>query len=203
MAILPISLGDAAALDKLNAAIAEANKVAGINAAVIAEPSSRAAAIGAAVATETAARTAAVSLAIANETAARVAAIGATAAAEALARNIAIGNAVAPLTRYTELAADPARPGESRRFTTDISSLPGTVTPVDPGQAQVTDNGPVWPINGAGAVAPLAPWRVEPRRQYRVRFAFQRITDPVAPGTNPVKLAMRWLRTDEIGRAHV
>jgi predicted acyltransferase (DUF342 family) len=197
MAITPVTINDPLAIAKVNAAITEANKVAGKaeQTALAAETMAR----GAAISAEATARDAAVSgeasaraTAIAGEATARAAAISAEAAARVSGDALRI--------TYAEAAMGPVRPGEAiKLFTSDVDGDPSAVTPLTDGNRAVGAHGAVGAINGAGAVAPIAVWRLEPGRQYRARFVVQRAVDTADPSNDAIRLGLRWLKRDKSG----
>lgn len=95
---------------------------------------------------------------------------------------------------YAEAASEPTRPGEANRFfTSDLVGDPATVTPLPDAWKVIGPNGAVVAIPGAGKVAPLAVWRVEPQRQYRVRAVVQRATNTEDPANDAIRIGLQWL----------
>lgn len=95
---------------------------------------------------------------------------------------------------YAEAASEPTRPGEANRFfTSDLVGDPSAVTPIPDDWKAVGPHGAVVAIPGAGKVAPLAVWRVEPQRQYRGRAVVQRATNTDDPANDAIRIAFQWL----------
>lgn len=95
---------------------------------------------------------------------------------------------------YPEAASEPTRPGEANRFfTSELVGDPSTVAPLPDAWKVVGPNGAVVAIPGAGKVTPLAVWRVEPQRQYRVRAVVQRAKDTEDPANDAIRIGLQWL----------
>lgn len=95
---------------------------------------------------------------------------------------------------YAEAASEPTRPGEANRFfTSDLIGDPASVAPLPDSWKVVGPNGASIAIPGAGKVAPLAVWRVEPQRQYRVRTVVQRATNTDDPANDAIRIGLQWL----------
>lgn len=216
MAIAPITVGDTSARAKINAAIVEANKVAAKaeQSSLVAEASARAAG-GVA---EAAARVAgdadlqaqigakATTAALSAETTARVVAVAAEALvraqgdlAEAQARTAndnALGVRIDGRATYAEAVAEHDRLGEPGRFaTSDIAGAPESVSLLDSKAVSVA-NGAVVSIS-AGYAAPIAVQRIEPGRQYRLRFVVQRVENTLDPANDAIRLGVSWLKADK------
>lgn len=200
MAIAPITVGDTAAISKINAAIVEANKVAGKaeQSALTAEANARASAVNNLQAQVSQQAT---KNELEGEVQARqqaVAEVEENLWAEVSAR---IAGDRVRIT-YAEAASDPARPGEvGRLFTARLDGPPSAVDPIPDEWAAVSTNGAVAAIPGAGTIAPVGVWRVEPGRYYRVRFVVQRTVDTEDPANDAVRLALRWLDRNKAGVA--
>jgi predicted acyltransferase (DUF342 family) len=116
--------------------------------------------------------------------------------AEATARSA--GDAVR--ITYAEAVMGSVRPGEAiKLFTSNIDGAPSDVAPLTDANRAVGAHGAVGVINGSGYVAPIAVWRLEPGRQYRVRFVVQRAVDTADPSNDAVRLGLRWLKKDKSG----
>lgn len=187
MAISPIAVGDTDARAKMNAAIAKVNEVDGkaTTGALSAEATARASAV----------------TSLQNQINLR--ATAASLVAETAARNSAVadlGNRIEERASYAEVAAEPGRIGEPGRFATpDVVGAPESVTLLDEDTRAVSaTSGAVRAIR-AGYVAPIAVKRIEPGRQYRLRFVVQRIEDTTAPTTDAICLGVAWLKADKSG----
>lgn len=99
---------------------------------------------------------------------------------------------------YAEAASEPTRPGEANRFfTSTLAGDPASVAPLPDEWKVAGPNGAVVAIPGAGRVAPIAVWRVEPQRQYRVRAVVQRATNTDDPANDAIRIALQWLDKDK------
>lgn len=188
MAIDQISAGDSglSVRTKLNQAIGEANKVGGKaeSSALTAETQARQQTIT----SEANAR----QQADEAEAQARQQADAAEAQARAAGDNLRV--------TYAEASSPLIRPGEANRFfTADLDGQASAVNPLPDGAKAVTDNGSVAVVSGAGTVAPIAAWRAEPGRQYRVRFVFRRAVDTEDPANDAIRMGLRWLKKDKSG----
>lgn len=215
MAIAPIASGDTDARAKINAAIAEANKVSGKaeQSALAAEIQARQQAVAdvqqaisskaaqSGLTAEIQARQQAVAVlnqSIATKASQQAVAEEATARAEADAEE-ATARAAGDAMRSTfgEAAGQHARPGEPGRFATaDLSGAPDATEPLPDNLKVVSRNGAVVALQ-AGYVAPRAVYRIEPGRRYRVRFVFQRAQDTQDPANDAVRLGIAWLGGDK------
>jgi hypothetical protein len=92
------------------------------------------------------------------------------------------------------------RPGEAIGFfTSAVDGEPSGLSPL-PSSAVVTSQyGKVAKIDGAGVVAPVAAWRIEPGHLYRVRFVVFRAVDTEDPSNDAVRLGVRWLGSGKTG----
>lgn len=166
MSIAPIANGDANARAKMNAAIAEANKVAGKaeQTALLYEVSERKVADGA-------------------ESAARLAGL----ASEAQARDAALR--ALPLQTPAE-----HRPGDAP-FAFGSSLLegdPAEMRPLASDLVVFAENGLVARLAGAGIVAPRFYYPLEPGRLYAVEFVVQRRVNSPDPANDAVRCALAW-----------
>ncbi|MBD3847115.1 hypothetical protein IED13_15505 [Bosea sp. SSUT16] len=94
------------------------------------------------------------------------------------------------------------RPGEPGRFfTSTLDGEPTSVTPIADVLKVIGIDGRVAQLVGAGQLAPIAAFRVEPGHQYRVRFAFRRSVDSEDPAGDAVRMGLRWLKNDKAGLA--
>ncbi|WP_341989751.1 hypothetical protein [Azorhizobium sp. AG788] len=200
MAILPIVDGEGGAdvRAKLNAAIDQANLVAGKASATALSAEATARADGDDA--EAAARAEAVATAredaaaaLSEEAQARALADQNEAAARAAGdASVAIAATVTALVEY-------ARIGEPGRFATAaITGAPADVVPIPDADRRVSANGSVLAV-GAGIVATVAVFRIEPGKHYRLRFVVQRATDTLDPANDAVRLAISWLKADKSG----
>ena len=173
MAIDPVTTNDTQAIAKVNAAIAQANRIDGISASITSETNARA-------------------KAIAKETQDRQQAIS-TAKEEWLS-----SDAQRPTFSQAAILGD--RPGELPEcFASSydgaaeaLSGIPATA---------IAAYGAVAKLTGAGVVAPRRVYRCEPGHQYRVRFVVQRSIDTDDPANDAVRLAIRWLDRNKAGLA--
>lgn len=217
MPIAAITEGDLDAITKMNAAIAKANEVdaKATTASLASEATARASADAAlqdqideratveALSAEATARAGAVAAANqaraeadANEVTARQNADEAEAEARESA-DAALGVRIEGRATYAEVAAEHDRPGEPGRFATpDIAGAPETVALLEGSRAVSASNGAVVAIR-AGYVAPIAVRRIEPGRQYRLRFVVQRAEDTSDPANDAIRFAVSWLKADK------
>ena len=203
---------DGTAKDKINETIARANAVEAAlggkasQGAVNSEASSRTAAD----ATERAERVAAVAAvqqSVNVEIAARQkgdadglatlarekAAFFALAQQEAAAR--LAGDAARPT--FAEIGGDLTRPGVSARlYTGDITAPVADASSWPASGIVVGPDGPVALVSGAGEIAPVAHWFVEPDHDYRVRFVLRRRRDPDDPQGDAVQLGFACFSRD-------
>lgn len=94
----------------------------------------------------------------------------------------------------------PIRPGDSIvYFTSQIDGEPSAVTPLGTGVVASSQSGKVAALAGAGAVAPIGAWRIEPGHVYRVRYVVQRAVNTDDPSNDAVRLGVRWLKADKSG----
>lgn len=94
----------------------------------------------------------------------------------------------------------PFRPGEATRyFTSAEDGDPITLQPMSDSVASASPFGKVAALNGAGTIAPISAWRIEPGHVYRVRFVVQRSVDTDDPSNDAVRLGVRWLKADKTG----
>lgn len=181
MAIAPITVGDVDSISKINQAIDKANLVdeKASQSDLDAEVSVRAAAD----AEETSAREAADSN-LQEQIDSEVD----TRAADDLKR---------PL--YAQ-AQPPIRPGEAIRFFTgSLDGEPAVLQPLPDAASVSSTYGRAAQIDGAGIVAPMAAWRLEPGHLYRLRFVVRRVVDTEDPSNDAVRLGVRWLDAAKAG----
>ena len=141
--------------------------------------------------------------AIAEEAEARAEAVAAEAeargeeiAAEAQAR----AEADSLRVRYSDAAPIMVRPGETpRAYASTLDGEPSAVTPIPENQVAVGPGGKSAVLSGAKVIAPAAALRVEPGKQYRVRFVVQRTVNTADPANDAIQLGLRWLRNDKTG----
>ncbi|MGQ3213017.1 MAG: hypothetical protein ACT6U0_28560 [Shinella sp.] len=94
------------------------------------------------------------------------------------------------------------RPGEAiSYFTDEVDGDPAVLAPLPGAAAVASAYGNVVKIAGAGIVAPVAAWRIEPGHLYRVRFVVRRAVDTEDPANDAVRLGVRWLKSDKTGAA--
>lgn len=184
MAISPISPGDTDARVKMNAAIAKANEV-----------DDKASASG--LAAEAEARAAAIaSLQTQINSRATVGALGAANEDRSAADN-ALSVRIDSRATYAEVVAEHHRPGEPGSFSTsDIAGSPEAVALLEGSKAVSATNGSVVAIR-AGYVAPISVRRIEPGRQYRLRFVVQRAEDTSDPANDAIRFGIAWLKADK------
>lgn len=163
--IQPVTLNDPQAIEKVNEAILQANRIDALNDAINAEASARSQEIAASI----------------NE--------------EALSREIE--DDIRPT--FSQVSMMGSRPGDSP----DIfcSSLDGDAGGVSELAASVAVNssGSVVEIVGAGKVATRRCYRLEPGRQYQIRFVVQRSADTDDPANDAIRLGVRWLNKNKVG----
>lgn len=97
---------------------------------------------------------------------------------------------------YAEAAADDRRPGEVPKLfsaSTD-GEMPASL---DPSARVVGANGAVAAFSASG-VAPVRAYRIEPYRDYRVRFVVQRAVDTTDPAGAAVRLALVCLDRNKV-----
>lgn len=175
MSIQPIFDGDPNARTKVNAAIAEANKVEGK-----AEASALAQEAEARIEGDEA------------EAEARVAGL----AAEAEARQAADAEEAKQRVLALAKAMTAGRPGELIELATAaLVGTPESTAPLSGSARFVGDNGAVV-ILSAGSVAFRMPHRVEPSRRYRLRFAVARAVNPQDPAGDAIRMGIVWLKPD-------
>jgi hypothetical protein len=208
--IQPVTTNDTQAINKVNAAIAEANKVAGKadQGALNDEAAARADAVNREATARQAAdqrEAEARAKADAAEAEARVKGDAGEAAARREADEIEEAARLAgDMVRATfaDVASGTSRPGESGNFF--AGSVDGEADKLTPISAKATSpQGAVAVLEGAGTVASIAAFRIEPGRQYSVRFAVQRATDTDDPSNDAIRLGARWLKGDKGGLATV
>ncbi|MCJ8051679.1 hypothetical protein GB928_004185 [Shinella curvata] len=94
------------------------------------------------------------------------------------------------------------RPGEAPSFfTAEVDGEPDTLEPLSSADVAASTDGKVAKIDGAGVVAPVAVWRIEPGHLYRVRFVLRRAVDTDDPANDAIRLGVRWLKSDKSGSA--
>lgn len=94
----------------------------------------------------------------------------------------------------------PIRPGEAIRFFTgSLEGNPTDVIPLPDSMVASSSSGLVARLSGAGIIAPVAVWRIEPAHVYRVRFVVRRETDTEDPSNDAVRLGVRWLNSNRTG----
>ncbi len=197
MAIAPITVGDVDSISKINQAIEKANLVDGkaSQSALDTEVSARASGDASLQAQVNLRATA---TALSAETSARQAADGnlqGQIAAEVDTR--AAEDAKRPLFAQ---AQPPIRPGEAIRFFTgSLDGEPTGMQPLPDADSVSSTYGRAAQIDGAGIVAPMAAWRLEPGHLYRLRFVVRRVVDTEDPSNDAVRLGVRWLKSDKTG----
>lgn len=101
---------------------------------------------------------------------------------------------------YSEVGPMRDRPGEPGRFfTATLDGAPSVVAPIADNLKVPSPAGLVAQLAGAGRLAPIAAFRVEPGHQYRARFAFWRSVDSEDPAGDAVQLGLRWLTSSKAG----
>lgn len=87
------------------------------------------------------------------------------------------------------------RPGEAPSFfAAEVDGEPDTLEPLSSADVAASTDGKVAKIDGAGVIAPVAVWRIEPGHLYRVRFVVRRAIDTEDPANDAVRLGVRWLK---------
>ncbi|MBD9372120.1 hypothetical protein IB238_05680 [Rhizobium sp. ARZ01] len=125
--------------------------------------------------------------------------------AEILARQLADGQLQGQIATKASRAAlatvdASVRPGDAISFfSASIDGEPAVVPPLAESVAVASPSGKVAKIDGAGNVAPINVWRIEPGHVYRVRFVVQRAVDTEDPSNDAVRLGVRWLTADKTG----
>lgn len=185
MAIAPITVGDTSARAKINAAIEQANLVAGKaeQSALTAEAQAR-------------------QQAVAAEAQARAQGL----AAEAQARQQGLAardSAIAERLSQAEHLSAAGRLGEApRAATADLDGAPASIEPIAADRLVVSaTSGAVLNVAGAASVAPRSVQRLEPGRRYRLRVVIQRVSDTSDPAGDTVRIGLRWLKADKSGLA--
>jgi hypothetical protein len=98
--------------------------------------------------------------------------------------------------------AGATRPGEATSyFTEELDGEAETLEPLPASDATASSSGKVAKLTGAGTIAPIAAWRIEPGHLYRVRFVIRRVIDTDDPANDAVRLGVRWLKSDKTGAA--
>lgn len=192
MAIAPITVGDTAAISKINAAIVEANKVAGK-----AEQSTVANLQSQVEQRATKAELAAVAN-LQSEIGQRATKAELAAEVETLAAADAVLDSKVAQNRYHLArqfsAGNWSRPGEAGLFWThQIEGNPDAIVPIADQLIAIDSEGSVVRLSGATTLGPTRAYRVEPGRMYRVRFVIRRRENPADPANHTVRLALRWL----------
>lgn len=168
--IQPVTLNDTQAINKVNSAIAQANRVEGLSNAINAEVVAR-------------------GLAVQNEVTARQAAVS----DEAVSRAAADGER----PTFSQVSSLGDRPGESpMQFSGSLDGEAEQMSDI-PGAVAVTSSGKVIAVNGAAKIAPRRASRIEPGHQYRLRFVVQRSTDTDDPANDAIRFGVRWLDKDK------
>jgi len=117
----------------------------------------------------------------------------------ALDGKLEVATARARYAQYSRVAP-PIRPGEGIEFfTSALDGEPSGLSALPDSAAVTSQYGKVAKIDGAGTVAPVAAWRIEPGHLYRVRFVVTRAVDTEDPSNDAVRLGIRWLAAGKTG----
>lgn len=172
MPIPHVAFNDTQAIDKVNQAIDQANRVDDIVASIADEADTR-------------------ELQIQAEAEAR--AEGIEGEAEARQQSDADRPTFAQASRLG------SRPGEAPAyFASSTDGAPEIMVDLVAVPA-VGENGAAVAIAGAGLVASRQAFRIEPGREYRIRFVVQRSVNTEDPANDAVRLGVRWLDKNKAG----
>lgn len=111
----------------------------------------------------------------------------------------ALGDEIIVRPTFAQSVA-PIRPGEAVSFfTAQLIGRPESMSPLPADSVAASDAGQVVALVGAGQIAPIYPWRIEPGRVFNIRFVVKRSVNTEDPSNDAVRLGVAWLKSDCAG----